>query len=48
MKEGFLKGIRWLGGRGLLTTRSIAHIFLRVAYDVASGLKFFVLGSDGM
>jgi hypothetical protein len=34
-KEGFSMGIRWLGGRGLHTTRSvIAHISLRVVLDV--------------
>jgi hypothetical protein len=29
-------GIRWLGGRGLHTTRSIDRTFFRVALDVAS------------
>ena len=27
-RRGFSVGIRWLGGRSLHTTRSIAHIFL--------------------
>ena len=41
-RRGFLVGIRWLGGRGLHTTRSVAHIFLRVVVDVLSYLYVFV------
>jgi len=40
IREAFQwSGIRWLGGRGLHTTRSIAQKFLRVAFNVASDLN---------
>jgi len=39
----FLVGIRWLGGRGLHTTRSIALTFLGVLFNL-SHLYDFVAG----
>jgi hypothetical protein len=41
-EEGFLMGIRRLGGSGLHTTRSIAQTFLKVALNVASVFKDFL------
>jgi len=35
-------GIRWLGGRSLHTTRSIAQIFVEVVFSVLSHLMILV------
>jgi len=44
-------GIRWLGGKSLHNSRGTAQIFLRVAFNVPSGLNGFVadllMASDG-
>jgi len=34
-RKGFSVGIRWLGGRSLHTTRSIAKVFLGVVFNVS-------------
>jgi hypothetical protein len=47
-KTSFFVGIRWLGGRGLHTTRSIAQIFVRVVFNISSHLYDFGCGSDCM
>ena len=41
-------GNRWLGGRGLLTTRSIAQICVGVVFNVLSHLYDFKCRSDCM
>jgi hypothetical protein len=42
MTPTFLMGIRYLGVRGLLTTKGIASVFLSVPFDVATpGLNDF-------
>jgi len=38
IKRGFSVGIRWLGGRGLHTTRTIAQILVFVADLIACKL----------
>jgi hypothetical protein len=45
--EAFQLGLaRWLGGRGLHTTRGIAQLFLgRVVFNVSSHLYVFCCGS---
>jgi len=40
-------GIRRLGGKDLHTTRSVAHTFLGVAFNVLSGLCDFCGRSNG-
>jgi hypothetical protein len=35
-RRGFSVGIRWLGGRGLHTTRSITQIFVGLVFNVSS------------
>jgi hypothetical protein len=40
-KRSFSVGDRWLGGRSLHTTRSIAHIFVGVVFNVSSHLYDF-------
>jgi hypothetical protein len=37
-RMGFSVGIRWLGGMGLHTTRSIAQIFVEFVFNVSSCL----------
>ena len=43
-KVGFSVGIRWLGGRSLHTTRSIARLFVRVVFNVSSRMISMVSG----
>jgi hypothetical protein len=40
--RSFSAGVRWLGGRGLHTTRSIAQIFVEVVFNVSSHLYSLV------
>ena len=47
-KRSFSVGIKWLGGRSLHTTRSIARIFVGVKLNVSSHLYDFCCGSDCM
>jgi hypothetical protein len=42
-KRSFSVGIRWLGGRNLHTTRSVAQIFVGVVFSVSSHLYDFLL-----
>ena len=45
-KRSFSVGIKWLGGRSLHTTRSIAQIFVGVLFDVSSHLYDLCCGSN--
>jgi hypothetical protein len=48
-KRNVSVGIRWLGGRSLHTTRSIAQIFVGIVFNVLSHLLYdFCCGSDCM
>jgi len=47
-RRKFSVGVRWLGGRSLHTTRSAAHIFVGVVFNVSSHLYDFCCGSDCM
>ena len=42
-KRNVSVGIRWLGGRGLHTTRRIAQIFVGVVFNVSSHLYDLLL-----
>jgi len=44
--RSFSVGIRWLGGRSLHTTRSIAQIFVGVVFDVSPHMYDFCCGAD--
>ena len=47
-KRSFSVGNKWLGGRSLHTTRSIAHMFVGVVLNVSSHLYDFGRRSDCM
>jgi hypothetical protein len=47
-RRGVSVGIRWLGGRALHTTRSVALIFLGVVFNVSSHLYGFWCESECM
>jgi hypothetical protein len=47
-KRSFSVGIRWLGGRDLHSTRSIAQMLVGVVFNVSSHLYYFCCGSACM